>query len=216
MGPGALDGGAPDAGSRDAGPLDAAAHDAGPLDAGVRDAGPLDAPPSRDAGLDAGRSVDAGTSTDALPVCGDFIVQGNEACDFPQTLPELCVGCQLTDCGNCFIQVANVPTTAKLCAGLNDADTVACNQLATCLAGGIGRCAARRFGADGCLCSDPASGCSTGLDGPCAAAYEALAHSTDPATLFSQIRDRTTPVGRLSNDAVLFAGACGSVCAHQM
>jgi hypothetical protein len=145
-------------------------------------------------------------------VCGDNLVQAGETCDFSNT--QLCKNCQLTNCGTCFVNAALLPSAEALCAGLNLADTVACNQLASCLAVGIGQCISTKFGALSCLCSSLVTPCSAGVDGPCGSAFEALAHSTDPAVIAQQIRDKTTPVGKVSNAAVLFATSCGAPCSQ--
>lgn len=215
---------------RDASVVDAS-RDALPVDSG-RDATRVDS--GEDAARDTGSSptcgngmIDPGETCDppdditcdpscqTIPiVCGNGVVQPGEVCEFGDTQPELCQNCQLTSCGECFVNVgAGLPpnSAAKLCAGLDVADSVACNRLVACVAGAIGRCTMGMFGALGCFCSNPT--CSAGLNGPCATAYEAVTHSTDPNTIIPQILNSSTRVGEISAAATRFAAACGSVCA---
>ncbi|HXU62864.1 MAG TPA: hypothetical protein VN962_14245 [Polyangia bacterium] len=145
-------------------------------------------------------------------VCGNGIAQPGESCDLPPTSPSICQNCGPTPCGGCFFDRAR---QAGLCAGLDTADLIACSQLIVCVVQSSGSCTARSAGHDGCFCSRPDSLCSAGIDGQCAAQYEAVAHSTDPAVIIRQMDDITTVLGKVTAAAVAFSARCGSICSRQ-
>jgi hypothetical protein len=63
-----------------------------------------------------------------------------------------------------------------------------------------------------CFCSDAI--CSSGANGPCAAQFEMVAGSTDPAAVLNQLQDPSTTVARLVKEGERFAhtAACGRSC----
>ena len=206
----------PDAGTA---PDAAAIVDAGPPDAGEQ----ADATAGSDAGnipacgntvLDPGEACDppnfttCDESCQSIPiVCGNGIVQPGENCEWATAT--LCNNCLQTACGGCFAALAG---GGSLCLGLNAADSLACNKLVGCGTSGMATCAAGGAGALGCYCQF--GDCSAGANGPCAAQFEALAHSSDPAIVSKQIADPTTPVGQVAASLKAFAGSsCGRTCA---
>jgi hypothetical protein len=111
-------------------------------------------------------------------VCGNGIVQPGEGCELPNDM--YCQNCQFTTCGGCASVNCNLGHT---CATLTDVDQVNCNALEGCL---VPRA--------GCLAAGPtlANCFPSGFTGPCGPQLEALAHTTDPATLTQLINDRTS------------------------
>jgi hypothetical protein len=124
------------------------------------------------------------------PHCGDAIVQAGEGCDYGKDY-QICQACLGTDCGSCFAFWGI--SSSALCSGLNAQDTISCNRLVGCMSPGIAQCARGTAGI-GCYCSDLT--CSQGANGPCKGPFEALAHTTDPQQVLSQMYG-SGPVGKV-------------------
>jgi hypothetical protein len=153
-----------------------------------------------------------GTSCDSncqlIPiVCGNGIVQPGESCEWTNT--QICQNCQQTSCGGCFVAVGG---GKGVCDGLSAADSLACNQLVGCASYNMGWCVGVGTDATACYCGDQT--CASGANGQCAAQFETLAHSTDPAVVRAQIADPSTPVGKVSKAITSFLhSSCGPICA---
>jgi hypothetical protein len=153
-----------------------------------------------------------GTSCDSncqsIPiVCGNGVVQPGETCEWTNT--QICQGCQQTSCGGCFVAQGG---GKGVCDGLSVADSLACNQLVGCASYNMGWCVGAGSDATACYCGDLT--CSAGANGLCAAQFQALAHSSDPAVVRAQIADPSTPVGRVSKAVTSFLHSpCGPICA---
>ena len=162
--------------------------------------------------LDPGEACDPPNDTTCdrtcqpIPIaCGNGVVQPGETCEWTNT--QLCQNCQATNCGSCFAALGG---GAGVCDRLSVADSLACNQLVGCASHNMAFCAS--IGAVGCYCSDQT--CSAGANGLCVAQFNALAHSTDPAVVRTQIADPSTPVGKVSKALVSFLhSSCGPICA---
>jgi hypothetical protein len=150
-------------------------------------------------------------SCESIPiVCGNDIVQPGETCDFPST--RACVNCALTTCGTCWSIYGG---GATVCSGLDLPDTVACNQLVGCALNNPASCGTIGYGATACYCGTDGT-CSAGALGPCAAQFNALAHSNDPSVVLSLITNSSSPVERVAAAASAFGKApCGLICYMQ-
>jgi hypothetical protein len=85
--------------------------------------------------------------------------------------------------------------------------------LLTCLGRSIFACYfAVPGGGVACYCTD--SACSAGINGYCAAPFEAVAGTTDPAELLRQLGDPTTTVARVFKEAQHYSSvtSCDQYC----
>ena len=138
-------------------------------------------------------------------VCGNDIVQPGESCEFPND--EYCQNCQWTTCGQCGVALCDLGHT---CATLTGTDEANCLALEGCLVPSPG-CYSDDSLAN-CFCATP--DCSGGFIGSCVPQLEALAHTTDSATLIQLLNDRTNIFAAIGTELACPAGAgCGPVCA---
>jgi hypothetical protein len=115
-------------------------------------------------------------------------------------------------CGSCLEFNSNLAETA--CACLTGAAQTNCRALLDCMAPGLFSCVVPEtvLGIpfplpDDCFCSDEK--CSQGADGPCAAQFEAVAGSTDPAEVMKQLNDKSTTVYQAVFEAIAWKRAQG-------
>jgi len=139
-------------------------------------------------------------------VCGNGIVQPGEQCEFPNDT--YCQNCQWTTCGQCGAALCNLGHT---CATLTGADEANCLALEGCLVP-AGGCWANGSLAN-CFCVPP-SDCSNGFTGACVPQLEALAHTSDSATLNRLLNDRTSIFTAIGTELACPSGrGCGPICA---
>jgi hypothetical protein len=89
-----------------------------------------------------------------------------------------------------------------------------CQALLTCVSPGFFSCLfTPPTATPRCYCSD--SACSNGANGPCAAQFNAVAGSSDPAVVIQQLNDPSTTVARVVAEGRRFGNtaACGMYCA---
>lgn len=130
-------------------------------------------------------------------VCGNGILQPGESCELPNDM--YCQTCQLTTCGSCAAAICNL---GRACIALDAASQPNCYALEGCLVPRAG-CLAPGPNLANCFPSD--------FTGPCVTQLEALAQTTDPATLTRLLDDRTSIFSAIAGE--LDCAACGQVCA---
>jgi hypothetical protein len=150
-------------------------------------------------------------------VCGDGIIQSGETCDF--TSGPFCMSCQLTACGACFFESlgpnnVNPAPTDFVCQALTGVARTNCQALLNCMSGSLSHCLFAQPSAaqTACLCSDAT--CSAGINGQCAAQFEAVAGTTDPPVIIGEL---TSPglLGQVRAEAMKFGtSSCGLTCSR--
>jgi hypothetical protein len=118
-------------------------------------------------------------------------------------------------CADCLNALGG-PETA--CACLTGAAQTNCQALLDCMAPGVFACAVPASivlgvpfpGPQYCFCSDKS--CSKGADGPCAAQFEAVAGSTDPAEVLNQLSESSTTLYKAVDEALLWQQTLSRGC----
>jgi hypothetical protein len=151
-------------------------------------------------------------------VCGNGIVQPGETCDFVDS--QYCLSCQTTTCGACFFAAVSNDERRSMeddsdpaCQTLSGAARTTCQLLLACMSRGVAACVndALFHPLTACYCSDAT--CSAGADGVCAAEFDAVAGTTDTATVLGLLNDPTSLLSKVRAEADLFAQSlCGSIC----
>jgi hypothetical protein len=140
-------------------------------------------------------------------VCGNGIVQPGEQCDGTP----FCNQCQQTACGSCFAENCR---GGRACAALAGADQVNCIAFESCMVGLAPRCLGNPPG-DGVLaeCFCTVTDCSNGFAGPCVPQLEALANTTDSATLTQMLSDPNSIFTAIGTELSCTEGQeCGRAC----
>jgi hypothetical protein len=152
-----------------------------------------------------------------IPIaCGNGIIQPGETCDFPGF--QFCQGCQITTCGKCFFaslgtEGVNPSNTDFVCQVLTGTARTTCQALLSCMSQGDAQCLFPPFftGLTACYCSDAT--CSAGANGQCAAQFNAVAGTTDPAVVIGELSDPNSLLVNVRNEAVKFGNSsCGMAC----
>jgi hypothetical protein len=139
-------------------------------------------------------------------VCGNDIVQPGESCEFPNDM--YCQNCQWTTCGQCGAALCNL---GHACTTLTGSDETNCIALEGCLVSGQGCWDGGSLAL--CFCMDLGS-CSSGFIGGCLPQLEALARTSDSATLIGLLNDQSTIYTAIATELACPAGAgCGPICA---
>ena len=129
----------------------------------------------------------------------------NEYCELPNDT--YCQDGRWTTCGQCSVALCNL---GHACATLTLADEAACRVLEGCLVPAPG-CWANGSLVN-CFCATP--DCSGRLIGRCVPQLEALAHTTEAATLIRLLNDRTSTFTAIGAELACSDGAgCGPFCA---
>jgi hypothetical protein len=140
--------------------------------------------------------ADAAQET-APPVCGNRTVEAGETCDYGNE-GEFCRMCLATCRAAC-----PWPRQPDPCAQLSGDEQIDCYALLNCMARGLSLCVYTVqqgvYGPQGCYCSD--STCSKGADGQCAAEFQAVTKTMEPAEVIRQLNDPTTTVAKVGEMA---------------
>jgi hypothetical protein len=98
-----------------------------------------------------------------------------------------------------------------VCACLTGTAKTDCQALLTCMSPIFFTCAVSTS-PTACYCSDAT--CSSGANGPCAAQFQAVAGTANPAEVVAQLQDPSTTVTRALAEAHRFSmtAACGMFC----
>jgi hypothetical protein len=183
-----------------------------------------DAPTTSDA-TDAADAFDAnrdgpdaapadGPAAETMAGCGNGQLDPGETCEVPGLA---CSNCALTSFASC-LDLQGPPTWP--CKGLAGSAEIACETAVECGLSLKALCASAPSltchdlslsgysGAPSCYCSDQT--CSKGADLTCAAAFRAVAGSTDDAVVLGQLKDSTTTLNHIG--AYLAFASCADMC----
>jgi hypothetical protein len=170
--------------------------------------------------VDPGETCDPPTSgvcdsnCQSIPVvCGDGIVEPGETCDFFPVSNMYCENCQVTACGSCAFAHCNI---GSACNTLTGADRTNCIALEGCLVPRTSsqlNCIAGGPSLVPCFCGVAPNVCSPTFTGQCVTQLEALAHTTDPATLMQLLSAPNTIYTAIGTELGCPAGSgCGRSC----
>jgi hypothetical protein len=147
-----------------------------------------------------------------IPIaCGNGILQPGETCELSDNY--YCKNCRWTSpCGQCASDLCHL---GKACSGLTGADQANCTALESCLIV-YGRGICYYPGNIGwCFCANP--DCKTGLSSTaqCLPQLQAMARTTDPATLLELLKDPTNIYGALGTEVSCpYSSGCGFTCSQ--